>query len=79
VELQNFEQAVRDFRKATPFRNFFIELVTGRVIKVEHPEALLTRAGQAVYLSPEGAASIFDHTSVARVYHTSEEPMQVVR
>jgi hypothetical protein len=34
---------------------------------IEHPEALVFRAGTAVYLAPEGNLTIFDHEGVSRL------------
>lgn len=51
----------------TPFRPFVVELVSGSRIVVEHPEALVYRSGVAVYISPGGALSIFDHEGVSRI------------
>jgi hypothetical protein len=61
---------LRAFVHRTPFRPFTVELVSGQRIEVGHPEALVYRNGVAVYFSPEGAISLFDHEGVSQL--TSE-------
>ncbi|MEM7808626.1 MAG: hypothetical protein AAF561_10980 [Planctomycetota bacterium] len=78
MELENFEQALKDYRSQVPFKPYYVELVSGRIIRVDHPEALYSRAGQAVFLASNGAPSMFDYTSVARIFYTAEEPEGVV-
>jgi hypothetical protein len=79
MEALNFEQALKDFRTRTPFRQFFVELMNGRIIAVDHPEALITRHGQAAYIAPDGAPSLFDHQSVARIFYAKDIPQEVGR
>ena len=68
-----FENALRGFRRAEPFRPFHVERLTGRLICVDDPDALANAGGTAVFVgAAEGFAS-FDHTSVARFFY-SEEP-----
>jgi hypothetical protein len=64
---ETFAQALRAFARRKPFKPFVVELVSGERILVEHPEALAFRAGAAVYISPRGEFSLFDHESVAEV------------
>jgi len=62
----NFEKSLRAMVRRTPFRPFTVELVSGEQIKVEHPEALVHRAGVAVYFSPKGDLVLFDHEGVCQ-------------
>lgn len=52
-------EAIRQYQKAEPFRLFEIELVTGRVLVVRHPEfvsAPPVRTGEFVFWHPKGSA-----------------------
>lgn len=64
---ENFSKTLRAFQKRTPFQAFAVELVSGGRIVVDHPEALVFRGGTAIYVSPEGTPTIFDHEGVSRV------------
>jgi hypothetical protein len=64
---ENFSKALRAFARRAPFKPFVVELVSGERIVVEHPEALAFRGGSAVYISPRGEFSLFDHEGVAQV------------
>jgi hypothetical protein len=41
--------------------------MSGEHIDVDHPEALVTRGGVAVYLAADGTPTLFDHESVSEV------------
>ena len=77
MEAKNFDQALADFRSRRPFQAFYVELNTGRIIKVKHPEALANQAGQAAYIAEDGAPSLFDHESVTRLFYSKQEPVEV--
>jgi hypothetical protein len=64
---EHLERIVRAFQKRAPFRSFTVELTSGARIDVDHPEALVLRAGVAVYISSEGVPTLFDRDSVAQV------------
>ena len=64
---ESFERSLRAFVRRVPFRPFTVELVSGDRIEVDHPEALVYRAGVAVYISPDGAPTLFDHEGVSQV------------
>ncbi len=63
----NLDNTLRALCQRAPFRPFVVELVSGSRVVVEHPEALVYRAGVAVYINPRGGLSIFDHEGVTRV------------
>jgi hypothetical protein len=48
-----------------------VEWVSGCSFSIEHPEALATQAGVAVYVAPDGEITLFDHEGVARVFDES--------
>jgi hypothetical protein len=64
---ENFERVLRAFQRRTPFRPFTVQFVSGERVSVDHPEALVSRAGVAVYISSEGIPTLFDHESVSEV------------
>ena len=76
MKAEHFEQALRDFRERSPFKPFAIELVTGRLIYVDHPEAVISRQGQAAHIAPDGAPSLFDNEGVARLFYESPNTAQ---
>ena len=67
MEKENFERLLRALSHRKPFRSYTVEFVGGDHIDVDHPEALIVRAGVAVYLSADGTPSWFDHLGVSRV------------
>jgi hypothetical protein len=64
---EQFEKTLRAFQKRAPFQSFTVELNSGFRFQVDHPEALVLRAGVAVFVSADGTPTLFDHESVAQV------------
>jgi hypothetical protein len=64
---ESFDRSLNAFVHRTPFRPFTVELVSGQRIEVNHPEALVFRAGVAMHISPEGVFTLFDHEGVSRL------------
>ncbi len=69
---KNFDKTLRAYQKRRPFGSFRVRFVSGECIDVDHPEALITRGGVAVYIDSTGAPTIFDHESVSEVADASE-------
>jgi hypothetical protein len=67
MDVENFERTLRLFQRRAPFQAFTVELVSGEKFQVDHPEALVHRAGVAIYVSPTGVPTLFDHDGVCRV------------
>ena len=67
MEAEDFDRSLGAFQRRKPFRSFMIELVSGDRIEVDHPEAMVIRAGVGVYLSADGAPTLFDHEGVSQV------------
>lgn len=65
MEADNFDRSLRAFVRRRPFESFVIRFVDGLSITVDHPEAVVTRAGVAMYFDPEGQPTLFDHRSVS--------------
>jgi len=61
-----FATKLKSYQIRKPFKAFAIELTSGSSFTIKHPEALLTYAGAAVYIEPDGAVTIFDAQSVAQ-------------
>ena len=70
---ENFERVLQAFQRRTPFRPFTVEFVSGERVSVDHPEALVLRGGVAVYISPEGVPTLFDHEGVSEVVAATSE------
>ena len=65
MQPDTFALSLREFSHRASFKPFSVELVSGRQFTVDHPEALVFRAGLAV--APNGRPSISDHEGVARL------------
>jgi hypothetical protein len=64
MTLDNFQQLIEALAKRNPFHPFTVEMVGGRRVEVDHPRALVSRDGVAVYIAPGGVPIWFDHESV---------------
>ncbi len=69
----NFDRSLRAFARRTPFRPFTVELVSGALIQVDHPEALVIRGGIAVFVDSTGVPTILDHEGVSRLNGASDQ------
>jgi hypothetical protein len=67
MEAKAFEQSLRAMARRKPFQSFTVELVSGDRIQIDHPEALIVRAGVAVFVSASGEPTLFDHESVSQL------------
>ena len=63
----NFENVLQGLRQRQPFHVFTVELHGGTRFEVDHPGALVTRDGVAVFLAPGGIPVWFDHDSVNQI------------
>jgi len=64
---EHFQTTIQAFQRRAPFRPYFVELVSGDRVRVDHPEALVIRGGVAVFVTSQGAPVIFDHEGVSPV------------
>ncbi len=64
---EHFDKTLQACQKRHPFRSYMVRFVSGEHIDVDHPEALVIRAGVAVYLNSKGVPTLFDHESVSEV------------
>jgi hypothetical protein len=74
MQTDAFESSLRAFVRRTPFQPFTVELTSGTRFQVLHPEALAFNAGLAVYISPDGTPSMFDHESVSQLVDSADAP-----
>lgn len=64
---QSFVVTLRALLRRRPFRPFAVHLMNGSSIIVDHPEALVLRAGAAVFVDRHGVPAWFDEESVAQI------------
>ncbi|MEX2216939.1 MAG: hypothetical protein WD768_22695 [Phycisphaeraceae bacterium] len=64
---ENFQHIVDTLFERRPFRPFTVVLADGERFEVDHPRAMVTRDGVAVFLAPGGIPVWFDHDSVTQV------------
>lgn len=72
MESESFDRSLRTFCRRVPFQPFTVELQSGTRFRVEHPEALAVNGGTAVYITPDGTPSLFDHHSVSQLIGTAD-------
>jgi hypothetical protein len=64
---RTFETTLRAYQIRKPFKPFLVELSSGSVLEVRHPEGLVTQSGAAVYMEPDGSITIFDAQGVTKL------------
>ena len=62
-----FERSLRAFVRQVPFHPFRVELVSGSQLRIDHPEALVFRAGTAIHFDKDGIPTLFGYQGVARM------------
>lgn len=67
MEPRTFEHALEAAHRRAPFRPFTVELVGGRRVVVDRPDALVVRGGVAVFVDDKGTPTIFDHEGVTAI------------
>jgi hypothetical protein len=76
MELETFVTSLQSFYRERPFRQFDIELASGEVVRVDHPDTLAFRGRRAVILTADGLVRHLDHSGVVRVSTTDKEAMR---
>ena len=69
---KNFARTLRAFCVRRPFSPFMVELSSGTVLRIPHPEALILRGEVAVFTAPDSTQRLFDCTSVCQLYESPE-------
>ena len=67
MEADAFERLLQGLTHRRPFKAFTVEFDNGEKVEVDHPEAMVVRAGVAVYLDAKGTPSWFDQLGVSRI------------
>ena len=67
MDAATFDQTLEAFRGRVPYRPFTVALVNGDRVEIDFPNAIVIRAGVAVYVSPGGVPVLFDHEGVSQV------------
>jgi hypothetical protein len=72
-----FEAAIRAFTRRKPFRPFSIELLSGTVLRITHPEAIRVRNGVARFITAEDPERnfIFDSSTACMVFEEQQPPV----
>jgi hypothetical protein len=74
MKYSTFLLAMRPFVRRRPFRSYFVELHSGLILRVKHPEALSLRGKLALYISTLNEHTFFDSWSVSRVFEEHPIP-----
>jgi hypothetical protein len=73
---EGFERALRTFARRRPFRTFCMELHSGAVIRVAHPEAASVRGNVVVFIETDASHRLFDSTSVCQLFESQPADMK---
>jgi len=69
----NFQRVLEALARRNPFHPFTVEMMGGRRFEVDHPRALVSRDGVAVFIAPGGVPIWFDHESVTAIIGDTAE------
>jgi hypothetical protein len=67
---EHFEETLDVMMSIRPFKPFTVELNTGQRIEIDHPRAVSSRNGYAIFTSPGGTPIFFDHESVNQIIYS---------
>ncbi|MBY0514718.1 MAG: hypothetical protein K2P78_12485 [Gemmataceae bacterium] len=56
-----------------PFRMFTVQLMSGERLQIDHPDAVATKFGIALFIGPGKVIHEFDHNSVLQLVDESAE------
>ena len=74
MKYSTFLLSMRPFVRRRPFQSYFVELNSGLILRVKHPEALSLRGEVALYVSTLNEYTFFDRSSVCRVFEELPTP-----
>jgi len=78
MEFDSFVASLRSFYRERPFRQFDIELASGEIVRVVHPDAMAFLGGpRAVVMTSDGLTHHLDHHGVVRISSTNEPPSPI--
>ncbi len=64
----NFVRSLRSFCHRRPFRPFLVELVSGTVFRVRHPEAVMLQREVVIFTAPDSTQRLFDCTTICQLF-----------
>ena len=67
MDRNTFETTMMTFKRRSPFRPYYVAMVNGDRLEIDHPEALVLREGVSVFVGPGGAPAVFDHEGVSQI------------
>ena len=67
MDRNTFDSTLRLFQQRQPYQPFTIALVNGDRVEIDHPEAIVSRDGVAVFIGPGRVPVLFDHEGVSEV------------
>jgi hypothetical protein len=67
MDRDTFDNTMRLFKHRRPFRPFYVAMVNGDRLEVDHPDALAVRDGVALFAGPGGVPAVFDYEGVSQV------------
>ena len=69
-----FLRALRGYCNRRRFRRFAIELTSGSLLQVPHPEAVIREGNLFVFRLPDGRYEVFAAANVARLFDVPPLP-----
>lgn len=67
MDRESFDSAIMTYINRRPYQPFTVELVNGRQMQIDHPNAISMREGMALFLTPGRIPHFFDHEGVCRI------------
>ena len=67
MDRETFDITLQRFKHRSPFQPFFVAMVNGDRLEVDHPDALAFRDGTGLYAGLGGIPTMFDHEGVSHV------------
>ena len=68
MNTDSFAWALRKLCRRRPFKTFAVELVTGELLRVVHPEAMAIRRNLIYFVEPDEERRYLDATSVCQLF-----------
>ena len=62
-----FVRTLKAFAQRKPFKPFLVQLVSGQLLAIDHPEALVYRGRAAMHVDQEGNFTLFDNDGISRL------------
>lgn len=70
---ENFDAMMKQLLHRRPFRLFTVQLTNGDRLQVDHPDAVASKFGIAIFIGPGKVIHEFDHNSVLQFIEDREE------